>query len=283
MFSLIIYGNGDMFSEPQPWSLDASRFLEYSCEQAQAIFGSRQNLNVLEELPTIVTGEWGGSVSQVVRVGFVRNVKTAGGQIRFSFEENSHTTDELLDENKKDLQLHDWECSRSHWAVKNGNLPQEFVSRLIRGTYHEFPYEIVISYASENIDYVNEVAERLKQAGIRLFYAPFAEPDLWGKGLNKQLDSIYRNLGRHCLMFVSKDYARKVWPTFERKVAMERAMYQAAEERDDYILACRFDETEIPGMASDVIYQDLTIKTPEQISDLVVAKLRSKRHSARWS
>lgn len=283
MFSLIIYGDGEMWSEPQPWSIDSSRFLEYSCEEAVERFKGRKNLEVLEQLPTIVTGEWGANASQVVRIGFVRNVTSTGREIRFSFEEQSHTTDDLLDECQKELQLHDWESSRSHWAVKNGDLPQRFVSQLIRGTYQEFPYEIVISYASENIEYVNEVAERLKGAGVRLFYAPFEEPELWGKSLSKQLDAIYRNLGRHCLMFVSEDYARKVWPTFERKVAMERAMHQAARERDGYILACRFDQTELPGMAADIIYQDLTNKSPEQIAELVVSKLRSKRRSARGS
>lgn len=277
MFNLIIYGDGQMWSEPQPWSVDATRFLEYSCDEAKELFLNRKNLEVLEQFPTIVTGEWGGDTSKVMRVGLVRNERSTGREIRFSFDEQSHTMSDLLDECTKELQLHDWEHSRSNWAVKNGDLPQGFVSQLIRGTYQEFPH------ASENIKYVNEVAERLKGAGIRLFYAPFEEPELWGNSLSKQLDAIYRNLGRHCLMFVSQDYARKVWPTFESKVAIERAMQQAVDERDDYILACRFDQTEIPGMAADVVYQDLTIKTPEQIADLVVSKLRSKRHSARWS
>jgi len=58
---------------------------------------------------------------------------------------------------------------------------------------------------------------------------------------------------------------------------MERSIQQAAEEREDYILACRFDDTEIPGMAEDVVYQDLTVKTPNQISDLVINKLRRKK------
>jgi TIR domain len=273
---LIIYGDGTIWTEPQPWSIDASRFLEYSCDDAKKLFANRQNLNFLEQLPTIVTGEWGGSVTQVVRVGIAQSVKKFGGQIQFFFEEHYHTTDESLDDFQKELQLHDWERSRSHWAVKNGDLPKRFISQLIHGTYQEFPYEIVISYASENIDYVNDVARRLKEAGIRVYFAPFQEPELWGKSLEKQLDAIYRSLGRHCLMFVSKDYARKVWPTYECKVAMERAMQQATQERDDYILACRFDETEIPGMPEDIVYQDLKVKSPQQIADLLISKLRSK-------
>lgn len=52
------------------------------------------------------------------------------------------------------------------------------------------------------------------------------------------------------------------------------ALQQATDERDDYILACRFDQTETPSMAVDVAYQDLTIKTSEQIAHIVVSKLR---------
>ncbi|WP_417377911.1 TIR domain-containing protein [Gimesia sp.] len=283
MFNLIIYGDGEMWTESQPWSIDASRFLEYSCDEAKELFKDRRNLTRLVQLPTIVTGEWGRNTSQVVRVGSVKSVKYVGRQIQFTFKEHSHTTVDLLDDCRRELQLHDWEQSRSHWAVKDGDLPQKFVSELIRGTYQEFPYEIVISYASENIEYVDEVAHYLKKAEVSFFYAPFEEPELWGKSLRKELDVIYRNLGRHCLMFVSADYARKVWPTYESKIAMERAMHSAAEQRDDYILACRFDQTEIPGMASDVVYQDLTTKTPKQIAELVISKLRSRRHSAKWS
>lgn len=96
MFSLIVYGNGEMWSVPEPWSIDATRFLEYSCEEAQELFANRQNLLGLEQLPTIVTGEWGGSQPQIARFGLVRDVTTVGRQIRVSFDEHSHTTDEFV-------------------------------------------------------------------------------------------------------------------------------------------------------------------------------------------
>lgn len=281
MFSLIVYGDGSLWSEPQPWTIDASRFLEHSCEEAREFFKVSLNLSQLESIPTIVTGEWGGGTDQVVRFGYVRNVKRLGTSMQFGFDEEAHASQDILDEFDRELQLGQWEHSRSHWAIKSGDLPVEFQSHLVRGTYKEFPYEIVISYASEDIAYVNQVANLLEAKDVRMFYAPFQEPELWGKSLSKELHAIYRNLGRHCLMFVSRDYARKVWPTIERRAALERAMQQAADERDDYILACRFDQTEIPGMAADVVYQDLTIKSPEQIAELVVSKLRSKRNISR--
>lgn len=276
MFSLIIYGDGSQWDKPQPWSIDATRFLEYSCAEAEELFGKSKNLEQLDSIPTFVTGEWAGE-HKIVRFGYVSRVRRSGKEIQFTFDETAHATTELFDDFSEELQIHQWEYSRSHWAIKSGEIPPELMSALSRGTFKEFPYEIVISYASEDLEYVDQVAAILREQGIRMFYAPFAEPDLWGKSLSKQLDVIYRNLGRHCLMFVSEHYARKVWPTFESTIAIERAISQAVEVRDDYILAGRFDQTEIPGMPKDVVYQDLIRKTPHQIADLVVKKLKRKR------
>ena len=140
--------------------------------------------------------------------------------------------------------------------------PLSYCRVLTRGTYKEFPFEIVITYASENSAYVEEVAEKLESMEIRIFYAPFEQADLWGKSLEAQLDVIYRNLGRYCLLFVSEHYARKVWPNFERKAAMKRAVQQ----NDEYILPCRFDDTELPGMADDIVYQDLRHVAPADLA-----------------
>jgi hypothetical protein len=71
------------------------------------------------------------------------------------------------------------------------------------------------------------------------------------------------------LMFVVKHYARKVWPTHERRSAQARALREARE----YILPARFDNTEVPGLRETVGYVDLHHKTPEQLAELVSEKL----------
>lgn len=273
MFNLIIYGNGELFGEPQPWTINEARFLEQSCEDARDEFKSRQSLKRLEQLPTLVTGEWGRDTDQIVRYGRVSDVRRLGQKLQFRFDETAHGTQDLLDDFQKELQLGNWEQSRSHWAVKQGDFPAELLASLSRGTYKEFPYEIVITYASENSEYVEAVAKELEFKGVRIFYAPFEKADLWGKSLEEQLDVIYRNLGRYCLMFISEHYAKKVWPNFERTVAMERAV----QENDQYILPCRFDDTPLPGMAEDVVYQDLEGMPSGDLVELVMEKLRRKR------
>ena len=74
-------------------------------------------------------------------------------------------------------------------------------------------------------------------------------------------------------MFVSEHYARKVWPNVERQAAIKRAITQ----NDEYILPCRFDDTKLPGMADDIVYQDLRHIASEDLAEIAMSKLRRKR------
>lgn len=110
----------------------------------------------------------------------------------------------------------------------------------------EFKYDVCLSFAGEQRDYVAEVAQRLIDAGVRVFYDDAEKIDLWGKDLYVHLDWIYRKAARYCVLFASDDYAKKVWTNHERQSAQARAI----EENTEYILPVRFDDTEVPGPAS---------------------------------
>ena len=85
-------------------------------------------------------------------------------------------------------------------------------------------YEVVLSFAGEDRKYVNEVAELLKASDVSLFYDMYEEATLWGKDLVEHLHKVYSGSARYCVMFISKPYAEKIWPTHERRSAFERAM-----------------------------------------------------------
>lgn len=70
-------------------------------------------------------------------------------------------------------------------------------------------------------------------------------------------------------MFVSNSYAKKVWTTHERRSALSRAV----EEKGEYILPARFDDTEIPGLRHTIGYVDLRSKLPEELGGMILAKL----------
>src|SRR5436190_17794730 len=57
---------------------------------------------------------------------------------------------------------------------------------------------------------------------VSLFYDNYEEASLWGKNLTEHLHKVYSGSARYCVMFISKHYAEKVWPTHERRSAFEK-------------------------------------------------------------
>ena len=136
----------------------------------------------------------------------------------------------------------------------------------------DYEYDVVLSFAGEERGYVEKVAEYLKEKGIKFFYDEYEEVDLWGKDLYTHLDDIYRKKAKYCVMFLSKNYATKVWPNHERKSTQARAL----EEKKEYILPARFDDTEIPGIRPTTAYIDLRKKPPEEFGKLIIGKIGKK-------
>lgn len=133
------------------------------------------------------------------------------------------------------------------------------------------PYDVVLSYAGEDQAYVEQVAHCLDDAKVHFFFAPFKEVEMWGKDLTEYLDMIYGGNAKFCVMFISEHYARKAWPTHEKRSALAAAV----ERKQEYILPARFDGTEVPGLRSSTVYVDLNQKTPEELANLIAKKLRA--------
>jgi len=132
-------------------------------------------------------------------------------------------------------------------------------------------YDVALSFAGEDREYVEKVAAYLKDKGINVFYDDYEKVKLWGKDLYVHLDEVYRKKAKYCVMFLSRAYASKVWTNHERSSAQARAF----QEKNEYILPARFDDTEIPGIKPTVGYIDLKQYTPEKFGELVIEKISS--------
>lgn len=130
-------------------------------------------------------------------------------------------------------------------------------------------YEVVLSFAGEDREYVERVAGYLKRNEVEVFYDKYEEVTLWGKDLSEHLDRVYRGSARYCVIFISQHYRDKIWTTYERRSALAKAI----EQKTEYILPVRFDDTEIPGIRSTIGYVDLRDKTPEQLGEMILRKL----------
>lgn len=139
-----------------------------------------------------------------------------------------------------------------------------------------YKYNVALSFAGENREYVQGVATHLRSSGIRVFYDSFEQVELWGKDLYTHLDDIYRNKARFCVIFISKFYQRKNWTNHERKSAQARAF----QKKEEYILFARFDDTEIPGVRPTVGYISLREFTPQQFAQVIIQKLELARSAS---
>jgi len=132
-------------------------------------------------------------------------------------------------------------------------------------------YDVCLSYATEDRTYVDQVAKILQDHHVRVFYDRYEKENLWGKDLYQHLAHVYRDSARFCVVFVSAAYASKLWTMHELASAQERAL----RENSEYVLPARFDDTELPGLSSSILYIDLREETPEDFGASIIRKVKA--------
>jgi len=130
-------------------------------------------------------------------------------------------------------------------------------------------YDVALSFAGEDRPYVDQVAHLLRDREVRVFYDAFETSQLWGKNLVDHFADLYQARSRFVVMFISKYYVAKAWPTHERQSAQAQALVSPRE----YILPARFDDSEVPGMAHTVGHVDLRKISSRELAELICKKL----------
>ena len=128
---------------------------------------------------------------------------------------------------------------------------------------------MALSFASAQRDYVEQVAAALRARGVSCFYDADEQIELWGKHLAEELPAICGEQAAAVVVFISAEYAARDWTQLERRAALARAV----QERREYVLPARFDDTPLPGLLPDVVTVDLRGRPPEQFGAMIDAKL----------
>lgn len=133
-------------------------------------------------------------------------------------------------------------------------------------------YDIALSFAGEQRDFVREVAAYLLSYNINVFYDEFEQTQLWGEDLYEKLYKIYSNQARYCVIFISKDYKEKIWTRHELRSALENRLYKKKEA----ILPVRFDATILESLPKTLSFIDLVGLSPVKLARLILQKLKIK-------
>lgn len=141
----------------------------------------------------------------------------------------------------------------------------------------DHPFQVALSFAGEQREYVRAVASELAARGVTHFYDEDQTVELWGRDLNEALQEVYRDRARFVVMFVSEAYAAKAWPTRERRAAFESAVTSI----EDRILPVRFDDTDIPGLSRSISYVSVSQMSPVELAETLCRKLISVGESVK--
>ncbi len=134
---------------------------------------------------------------------------------------------------------------------------------------HPRRFDVAISFARTEREVARQIAFRLKESGVSVFFDEFVPHELWGEDLSEEFGAVYLERAKHCLMLVSKEYVERDWPTHERRHALARAL----RERSAYILPVRFDSTDVPGLPPTIGYLQFDEYGVDGICNLLLRKL----------
>lgn len=130
-------------------------------------------------------------------------------------------------------------------------------------------FDVVLSFAGEDREYVEKIAYMLKGRGIKVFYDKFVTSTLWGNDLYQYLHDIYKNKAKYCITFISSNYIKKKWTMLELRSAQARDF----ECKNEYILPIYLEEEIVPGLDITIGCIKANEYSPEQIVGFVEEKL----------
>ena len=139
---------------------------------------------------------------------------------------------------------------------------------------NHFNYEVSMSYAHEDRQYVDSVTRYLKAKGIKVFSYQDAEIDSWGKNLIEYLDSVYQKESKFCIVFISKYYISKSWTRFENRIIQSRIL----KEDRVVMLPVLLDDTELPGLFATIAYLSVKeYRSPKRLASVIEQKIKEGR------
>lgn len=281
MYNLFVSASDEAWNG-EPWQIERSRCVqEYTSDAVQGAFGAlgREEVDQLRRFPCIFAYEAFNRLDP--SFGLIQDVTVRGGEVRVDYELHpleSFLSAAQLDEMTFELEIGKWELNRTHWAVKDVDLPAELSRKgisLPRWAAHAGPrinlvdhhFDVALSFPGEARPYVEQVAQHLERllGPDRYFYDRNYTAQLARPSLDTFLQTIYRDRSRLIVVFAGGDYQRKDWCGIEF-----RAVREIINARDhDRIMFVRMDDGEVEGIFGHDGYADARQHKPAEIAAFI--------------
>lgn len=133
----------------------------------------------------------------------------------------------------------------------------------------EFLYDVALSFAGEDRQIVSSIFDILKKKRIRIYFDQTAQSTMIGSDLRARLKEVYGKQSRYCVVFSSRDYARKEYTLLELETILERE----STKDPGCLIRVKLDSVTLPGYSDRRVFIDGQDTSAETIAQLILSKL----------
>jgi hypothetical protein len=281
----LIVGGSDQEWAGKPFQIELSRCIrEYTSPHLTNRYGHLDANSILElkRAPCIFACEIGSD--RPPKFGYIKDIVSRQNAVRIDYEifdvDPFVTSDDIVDLSFE-LDIGKLELYRTHWAVKEVNLPKELhgrgislpssvrdVSNAVDVSIHVF--DVALSFPGEVRPLVEEIAHELerKLGPNSYFYDNNYVSQLARPSLDTLLQSIYSR-SKLDVVFLSADYNNKDWCGVEFR-AIREIIFKRENSR---VMFVKTDDGIVDGIFKTDGYIDARKFDPSKISDFICERL----------
>jgi hypothetical protein len=290
LYNLIVSGSDNEWTG-KPFQIELSRCVrEYTAPNLTNRYGSldAKSIAELKRAPSIFAYEIGHKLPP--KFGYIKEIVQRQGQVRIEYElhqvEPFLTADDL-ECMTFELDIGKLELYRTHWAVKEVNLPKELhakgitlpgsmrdVTNAVDISKHVF--DVALSFPGEARPLVERISQELERrlGPNTYFYDNNYVSQLAQPSLDILLQGVYRR-AKLDVVFLSTDYQKKDWCGVEFRAVREIILAR----ENSRVMFVRTDEGTVEGVFKTDGYVDARKFEPAKIADFICERLNVLRQN----
>jgi len=291
LYNLLVSGSDEEWFG-KPFQVELSRCIrEYTNPNLTKKYGhlDAKSVSELKRLPCIFAYEIGHKLPP--KFGYIKDIVQRQGQVRVEYE--LHQIDKFLTAEDLaamtfELDIGKNELYRTHWAVKEVNLPKELhvrgitlpssmrdVTNAVDISKHVF--DVALSFPGETRQLVEEIAHELERrlGPNTYFYDNNYVSQLAQPSLDVLLQGVYSR-AKLDVVFLSADYQKKNWCGVEFR-AVKEIVFSREHSR---VMFVRTDDGDVEGVFKTDGYVDARRFEPAKIAEFICERLGVLRMSS---
>lgn len=281
MYNLLVSGREEAW-DSSSLLLEVGRCVrEYTDKEITAQFGAftQEQVDLIRRLPCIFAYE--SYRKKDPKYGIIKDITSRQGNVKIEFkiiELEIFLAHQDIMEMLFELDISDLEMNRSHWAIKDVNLPKELRAKniilphwtrsepkAVDITKHMF--DVAFSFPGEVREYVESIAYEVERVlgPHAYFYDNNYKAQLARPSLDTLLQDVYVRRSKLIVVFLCGKYQDKEWCGIEFRAIKEIIMSREHEK----VMFVKMDDGQVDGVFKTDGYIDGRSHTPQELAAFI--------------